>query len=80
MSYSMARRRCGQFTKGRTNMHDVDCSSRPSLVMPELIESVRQSSSAEPVFHTLVNSPLMSRSLLHEIVLAEDNISAAIFF
>ena len=40
MSDSMIRRLCGHFTEGRTNVHDEDCSGRPSLVMPELMESV----------------------------------------
>ena len=39
---SMDRRWCGQFTEGRTNVHDEDCSGRSSLVTPELMESVRQ--------------------------------------
>ena len=37
----MVRRRCGQFTKGRTTVHDVDRGGRSSLMTPELLESVR---------------------------------------
>ena len=39
---SMVRWWCGQFTEGRTNVHGEEVSDRPSLVTPELMESVRQ--------------------------------------
>ena len=42
MSDSVVRRWCGQVTEGRTNVHDEDRSGRPSLVTPELMESVRK--------------------------------------
>ena len=42
MSDGMVRRWCGQFAEGRSKVHDVDHSGRPSLVTRELMESVRQ--------------------------------------
>ena len=42
MSDSMVSRWCGQFTEGRTNVHDVERSGRTSLVTPKVMESLRQ--------------------------------------
>ena len=39
---SVVRRWCGQFTEGRTNVHDENHSGRTLLLTPELKESVRQ--------------------------------------
>ena len=42
MSNKIVGRWCGQFTEGLTNVQDEDRSGRPSLVTPEMMESVQQ--------------------------------------
>ena len=40
MSDSMVRRWCRQFESGRDNVHDDKCSSRPSVVTPDLVQQI----------------------------------------
>ena len=55
MNDSMVRRWRGQFTEGRTNVHDQDRSGRSFLVTPELMESVQQAVSQNQYYTSLLS-------------------------
>ncbi|GFT35854.1 HTH_48 domain-containing protein [Trichonephila clavipes] len=71
MSKQMVRRWCRQFSEGRQSVHDEERSGRPSLINVDLVELVRQHVVENRRFtFTELSSqfPMVSRSLLHEIV------------
>ena len=64
-NFSMVRWSCGQFTEGRTNVHNEDHNGQPSLVMPKVCSKqfCRTDASqfcrtdASQFWNTLVSSP-----------------------
>ena len=69
-----------QFTEGQTYVHDKDRSGRPSLVMPELMESVLQAVLQNQLFkisELWSILPVLINARISQMM--GDNISAAIF-
>lgn len=76
MSDSMVRRWVRLFNEGRKNVHDDERSGRPSLVNDDMVRAVEEKIKENRRFtmtELSLDFPIISRSLLHEIVSNELN-------